>query len=183
VRHVPAELARDLERERETRGRAADVAEVDVDLERQLDLRVLVDEDPDDRACRIGRARDRAHGDVHRLSVPSEREAHLVAGLPPADLTAELGGGLHGHAVGGDDHVLWVDRLRCGDVRRDAGDEDAARRGHDAVAECPQCHDGGDLLGALHVRGVLAVSFLVRRSGRSDVLLRDEPRPIWSRER
>ena len=69
VGDVASELARDLEREREPGRRAADATEVDVDVERQLDLRVLVDEDADDRPRRVRRARDRAHRDVDRLAV------------------------------------------------------------------------------------------------------------------
>ena len=68
VGDVAAELARDLEGEREPGRRPADLAEVDPDAEREPDLRVLVDEDADDRALRVGRVRHRPHGHVRSLS-------------------------------------------------------------------------------------------------------------------
>ena len=46
---VPPELTGDLERERQPRGWPADATEIDVYVEGELDLRVLVDEDSDDR--------------------------------------------------------------------------------------------------------------------------------------
>src|SRR6478736_3951192 len=59
---VVPELLVDLEREGKARGRAADVAEVDVHLQRQLDLGVLRDAYADDRPLRVVRRGDRRNG-------------------------------------------------------------------------------------------------------------------------
>ena len=56
---VPAELLEHVEREREPGRRSADVARVDLDVERQLDRRGLVDEDADDRSIAIVRTATR----------------------------------------------------------------------------------------------------------------------------
>ncbi len=117
-----------------------------------------------DGSCGLG---DRTNGDVDRLAAAPNREADVVAGLAPSDLAAELGRRSHGHAVDGDDHVARLEHLRRRDVGRDAGDEHAARRRDDVVAERAQRDDRRDLLGALHVRGVLAVALLRRSSRRA----------------
>ena len=60
----PRSFLDDVEREREARGRAADAAEVDLDVDRQLDVGRLLDLDADDRPARLLGARDRADLDL-----------------------------------------------------------------------------------------------------------------------
>src|SRR5688572_32501611 len=52
---VAPQLLDDVEGEREARGGAADAAEIDLDADRELDVRELLDLDPDDRAARLGK--------------------------------------------------------------------------------------------------------------------------------
>ena len=81
VGHVATELPGDLERERKPGRRAADAAEVDVDVDRQFDLRVLVDEDADHGARTVLGLGDRRDGDVADLVAAPHGEADVVARL------------------------------------------------------------------------------------------------------
>ena len=68
---IAPELLEDVQREREARRWAADVAEVDVDVNRQLDPRVLADPDPDEGPSGICWIRDVRT--VTRRGLPSRR--------------------------------------------------------------------------------------------------------------
>src|SRR6476469_1996223 len=101
---VLPELLVDLERELQARRGAADVAQIDVDLPRQLDLRVLAHADPDDRAFRVGRGADRLHRALERLSPAAQPEGHRIPGRERGEHGAELRDRLHGLSGGTDDH-------------------------------------------------------------------------------
>ena len=79
---VAAQLLDDVERECEPRRRAADAAEVDLDVDRQPDVRGLLDLDSDDRPARLVGARDRADLDRLRgVAAPDARSLTLSPGL------------------------------------------------------------------------------------------------------
>ena len=107
----------------------------------------------------------------------------VVARLDTADLSPELSGRYDGHSVHADDHVVRLEHPGGRHVRIDARDEHAAgRRGH-LVAERAECDDRRDLLGALHVLGVLPVTLCVGRPVGGQCLRRDERRAVGSGER
>ena len=182
VRHVAAELARDLEREREPGRRPADAPEVDVDLERQLDR---------PRPARRGSRRSRATGRPgSRSSAPSPRRASsvsagrsrvsVVARLPAPDLArgAPRASSPAPPSTATID-VSGLEHLRRGHIGRDGGHEDATRRRDDVVAELAERDHRRGLLRALHVRGVLPVTLLVGLAGRG----REPPRTRTSSRR
>ena len=85
---VPAQLLDDVERECEPGRRAADAAEVDLDVERQLDVRGLLDLDADERPALLGGALDRADRDRPRRAAGAHRQLHGLAGLVLRDQLA-----------------------------------------------------------------------------------------------
>jgi hypothetical protein len=87
VSDVASELARDLESEGKTRGWAADSTEVDVDIERKLDVRGLVNRDADDGPVRLGWTRNRTYRQIERFPTTADRQSNVVPRLATPDLT------------------------------------------------------------------------------------------------
>ena len=144
---VVAELLHHLEGEREPGRRAADVAGVDLHADRQMDVGRLLRREADDRltSCRCGsaivltlvRRLRRAALDADRRTAPGcalrkrVRSAVIVGvGLPLIATITSSGWSLPTASL------LDVER----------GDDDAARRRRDLVAEPPQRDRGGDAL-------------------------------------
>ena len=174
---VAAELVEDVEREREPRRRAADVAGLDADVDGQLDLGALLDADADDGAVALGRDRATVSSASSLSSSPRRTpRLHLVAGRFVRMSPDQILDRAHPLAVDRDDHVRRLQRARGGGRRVDGGDEDAGRHGLDVVAELAQRDGRGDLLRAAHLAQVAAAPVRLAQARRVERVAGDERR-------
>ena len=178
-----AQLFDDVEREREPCRGPADAAEVDLDVDRQLDVGGLLDLDADDRAAALRRARDRPDLDGSRLVTAAHLELHRLSRLVQADQATEVVGRPDRLAVDRHDHVRGRELSRGWRVVGHRDHEGAFRLGLDVVAELAQRNRGGDLLGTVHLPQVLLPTLAVVRPRWHERLLGDETRALGPRRR
>ena len=106
------ELLHHLEREGEAGRRAADVARVDRDRERELDVARPAREDADDRHGAVARVGDRLQRHRAEPRSVAHAEADAVAGLRRRRSGRAAPGVVHPVAVDGDDHVAGDELAR-----------------------------------------------------------------------
>ena len=171
---VRSELLQDVECERQPRGRPTDPTQVDVDLERQLDVGSLRDADPDDRPAGLARRLDRPHGHRRDLAVAPHPEHDAVSGVHVLERAAKLLRRADRTAARAHDHVARIELGRCRRVGGNPLDERAARSRLHVEAGLLQRDGCCDLLRPCHLAQPVLVPVLERRARRHDLLLRHE---------
>ena len=181
---VVPELLEDLQREREAGRRAADVAEVDADVQRQLDPRVLRDADADDRAL-LRRPERRPCSCVRSSVLPSRRSRSRTSS--PGSIVAVAFRSCATVSALRPSTATITSPLSSAFAAGTSTATDSTRTPRGVAPDVEACgahrDRGRDLLGPVHLHACFGDPLAERLAGRGHRVRRNERRAVRAQER